>query len=422
MVGPNLVLPGLSELPNLRNVYLPSSLRFIEQGYFHNCDKLDNVFLADGIVYKPNEQLFPERTKVVESPGTKERAIVVEEPEEKAAVFTQVLSSGERETIKIPLSHGRISKSFVRAGIPGLEELRYTRGTTNIVYEYETDEYESSLIKGGKYSEIPDLKRVVMPDGVVIVEDYLFEDCKSLEEVVLPESVKYIDRYAFCGCLKLRSINIPDSVEKIGSNAFRECTSLTRFDAPKNLREIEMNAFNGCDSLETVIFPPESGSISLGAFGRCRKLSRLQLPTERMGSISSHAFANCTSLKKVCFPKSMTDLGYEAFENCVSLESVLMPSHFRDLNQAFQSCSSLKYVAFPSTISEQMVRDLFPNNYYCNFLMARDCPKDMTSEQFLDEEVKKAKERREKEIKKEAEKAKKRREEEGRASGQNIDK
>ena len=80
-----------------------------------------------------------------------------------------------------------------------------------------------------------DIKEVVIPRGVTIIDSKAFSDCRNLTSITISDSVKKIGKFAFLGCTNLKSITIPDSVEKIGSGAFAGCTSLKIITIPKNL-------------------------------------------------------------------------------------------------------------------------------------------------------------------------------------------
>ena len=44
------------------------------------------------------------------------------------------------------------------------------------------------------------LKKVVIPEGVMEIGKGAFADCKNLRKVEIPESVELIMDYAFAGC------------------------------------------------------------------------------------------------------------------------------------------------------------------------------------------------------------------------------
>lgn len=56
------------------------------------------------------------------------------------------------------------------------------------------------------------IKKVIIKDGTLEVSPGAFANCENLKEVVLPASVELIDKAAFEGCESLSKINL----EKVG--------------------------------------------------------------------------------------------------------------------------------------------------------------------------------------------------------------
>ena len=362
----------LSEFPNLRNVYLPSTLKSVEQGYFHNCDNLDNVFLANGTYYKPNPQLFPEKAKIVEGKEKTDRAVVITEPEEKSVLFTQKLSTGEKKTIKLPLKAGcLIPKSFARSGIVGIEEARFTKGTKEICSGFWSNDYDSFYTTGGKFSEIQGLRKVVLPEGLYGIGEDTFSNCISLEEAEVADGLKRIGRRAFDGCVNLQRVNLPETTVSLEDYAFRGCTALKNIQLPENLEKIEQGCFMGCESLESVEFPENLETISKEAFKNCYNLKRAKFPRDKMGSILENAFENCASIQEVCFPHTMNDLRKDAFLNCSSLERVLLPREYRQIDQPFKGDKAIKYVVMPDTMTEDEAVKIFTGINFIHFLVSK---------------------------------------------------
>lgn len=96
---------------------------------------------------------------------------------------------------------------------------------------------------------------VVVPDGVEVIEESAFINCKSLQSVTLPNSVIEIKDYAFYNCKNLPSINLPKSLTSIGSYAFSCCESLTSIKIPSGVRKIQMQTFGYCTALTVVHLP-----------------------------------------------------------------------------------------------------------------------------------------------------------------------
>ena len=163
---------------------------------------------------------------------------------------------------------------------------------------------------------------VIVPDGVLSIEDYAFACHENLERVQLPAGIINIGNYAFHHCSKLTNVTIPDSITNIGSGAFEE-TALTSLQLPNGATNlfIRDDAFYGCDKLTSVVIP------------------------EGVTSIGARAFFG-TSLKNATIPDSVADLGQSIFANCTNLESVTLSGNTPYLNGAFYGCISLKEVNY----------------------------------------------------------------------------
>lgn len=409
----------LADFPNLREVYLPSTLRTIEQGYFYNCANLESVHLANGTYYKPNPQLFPENTKIVEGQEKTDKAIVINEPEEQSVLFTQKLSTGERKTIKIPLKDGCIvPKSFTKSGIVGVEEARFTKGTKEVCEGYWTNDYDSYYISGGVYSDIQGLRKIVLPEGLRDVGPDTFKNCRSLEEIEFSDGIERLGLRIFDGCTSLKTVILPSTLRTIDAFSFEGCSSLQSIDFPDGLERIEQGAFKGCEGLQSISLPENFDTISQEAFKNCYNLKKVKFPTKKMGSILDTAFENCASLGEICFPHSMGELRKDAFLNCSSIERVLLPREYKKIEQPFKGDKEIKYVVMPNTMSEDEAKSIFDGIYYINFLVTKDVPEDISPEAYLTSQVEKAIQARQNEYKRQNEEAKKKREQEEQAKSE----
>ncbi len=69
----------------------------------------------------------------------------------------------------------------------------------------------------GSFDELPNLKRVTIPNTITHIGNGAFVRCRNLENVYIPNSVKSIGNSAFAGCKNLEKLFIPDSVTSIGA-------------------------------------------------------------------------------------------------------------------------------------------------------------------------------------------------------------
>ena len=80
-----------------------------------------------------------------------------------------------------------------------------------------------------------DIKKIIISDGIDIINPHAFEDYSNLEEVVFPKSMGgEISSYAFNNCSKLKKINISEGLMRIGDYAFYG-TSITEVELPITL-------------------------------------------------------------------------------------------------------------------------------------------------------------------------------------------
>ena len=139
---------------------------------------------------------------------------------------------------------------------------------------------------------------------------------------------------------QLKSINLPERLTSIGAAAFSGCVNLTSITIPANVVTMgtgsdqinPVGVFYGCSALEEVIFAPGS---------------KLQSFENSSTSSRTGAFYNCTSLTRIEFPDSLTNIPCYAFYGCSNLEEVILPAALQKIESyAFQNCKALTVVDF----------------------------------------------------------------------------
>lgn len=168
------------------------------------------------------------------------------------------------------------------------------------------------------------IERVIVSEGIEMLGNGVFLNCKELKEVSLPGSLRRIGSTDATGCPKilgseikyegafeysgLENITVPAGVKYIGENSFAGCGQLKRAVLPENLKEIRENTFRWCKSLQEVIFPQDLDVIRLSAFEGCDALRTVDLP-EGVTAIEEGAFAGCKSLESIYIPDSVMEIG-----------------------------------------------------------------------------------------------------------------
>lgn len=197
-------------------LYLPDTVKYIEERAFTDCRKLTTVFFPKGHINIGNNA-FDWLRNLKELHFGKSAAIGNE-----AFRYCYGLESVELE-----------SCSFGKGAFYGCENLKSVKwqhlnkyGCEDAVF-YNTpfEKSQELLILGDvlqKYNG--KAKTFIVPDGIITIGDYAFLSCKALEKVVLPNSVSTIGYCAFSGCENLKEINL-ENVHNIHCSAFSRCLS-----------------------------------------------------------------------------------------------------------------------------------------------------------------------------------------------------
>jgi len=87
-----------------------------------------------------------------------------------------------------------------------------------------------------------------------------------------------------------KSFTVPETVITIGGYAFEDCSALRSVEMLNGLKTIKYEAFWDCSSLETVVIPATTESIETYAFHGCESLATIRSYVQEPTEISSSAF------------------------------------------------------------------------------------------------------------------------------------
>ena len=137
------------------------------------------------------------------------------------------------------------------------------------------DDYSVLLGFFAEWGEFnPDIKSIVIEDGVTTIGDAAFHGLQYMIQVQIPDSVTRIGDYAF-EFSGIQSLDIPETVTEIGRGAFSYCSRLQDINIPDGITEIEAFTFNECGSLTSITIPASVSRIEAYAFHMCFELSEV---------------------------------------------------------------------------------------------------------------------------------------------------
>lgn len=370
----------------LSNIMLPNSVTVIKSKAFYECEKLF-YFTMPSLLQEIGEFAFagtslltvdlPASLKTMEryafgsckhlTAANMENTALTKIPDSAFASCTQL------SEIKLPkklITLGNDAFVYTDIGKYPLvlpETLTYIGGSALQYAQIEEFCPQNEVYIGAAAFAHSTLKRVVLPEGMTIVEANTFFGCASLQEVILPTTITKIDYSAFEECTALKSISIPEGVTTLGSASFQSCTSLEDVNLPSTLTQIGYNAFKNCTSLKEITIPEATTTVQENAFDSCTSLKKavflgkkvsfgpsvfanataletLVLPAEQ-DYIIAYFCNGATALKSITIPNTVTDIYHRAFLNCTSLETVDFSGATAKLQElCFSGCSALTTV------------------------------------------------------------------------------
>ena len=246
---------------------------------------------------------------------------------------------------------------------------------------YDSREDCNAIIETETNSLVVGCAKTKIPQGVKVIEDYAFYDCKGLKSIEIPATVERIGMGAFDSCYGLKNIVIPASVTEIDVCAFRECVNLKCIEIPASVTEIGEDAFDVCDGLTSIKVDPNNGvydsredcnalietasntllrgcptskipegvtTIGRGAFADVKNLTNVEIPAS-VKVIEGFAFTGC-GMEQLELPPSVEEIGESAFQNCAKLKSVIISSSVKVIGKsAFFDCPKLESVEILSS-------------------------------------------------------------------------
>ena len=214
------------------------------------------------------------------------------------------------------------------------------------------------------------LKEVILPEGLISIEEAAFANCTALEKLNVPYTVNTLGRWILentkvtsftipqvvteipASCFygsAITTINIPPSVKTIGNWAFQNA-KLTEVVIPSSVTSIGKWAFgceNGNPALQSVIIEANITEIPECCFYLQTKLTSISLP-EGITSIGDDAFNQC-KITSLTLPASLKTIGARAFSNN-GITQLTIPDKVETIENAAFASNSIDNIDFPATL------------------------------------------------------------------------
>ena len=198
------------------------------------------------------------------------------------------------------------------------------------------------------------VKKIVLPNSLVKIEDEAFSNLYTLEEIDLPDSISSLGKRLFLNCKKLKRVKLPNSICELPDEFFKGCEKLN-IELPKTITKLGDEVFFGCRNLTH--FPDRVISFGKGCFKNCSSLLEANLNRE-ISFIPDALFSGCLNLENITYAgQDKLAIGHSSFKNCKSLKDI--PSFIANYNKyAFAGCDGLKEIT--------IVDPHIPEGCFCN--------------------------------------------------------
>lgn len=374
-----------SNLPNLKEIKIPSSVTKIEDYVFYNCTSLESIEIPNSTTSIGFEAFFNCKNLKEITIGSKVKSI------------GKNAFGGCTSLKTIKLSPNNLSFKIHKG-------ILYNKNMKKLLLVPKNT-----------------VNSVTIPNSVQIIDSFAFADCKTLKNIVIPLNVKEISEGAFYNCVNLNSIEfakkskcktIVDFSKYYGDEyderygTFENCRSLVSLTFPDSIETLDYNTLNNCSSLiqisfgskfisaqdmgykglsklttikvssknktysssngilfnkaktellwyppnkpgKTYIIPAKIKIIRYSGFRYNKNLLNLNLSS--VEKIYPHTFLECAKLKTVKWSKKLKYIGWEAFLSCEKLESFVSYGNYLKIEQfAFCDCSSLSKITLKS--------------------------------------------------------------------------
>ena len=180
------------------------------------------------------------------------------------------------------------------------------------------------------------ITKVIIPEGVEIINSYAFANLTALEEIVLPSTLQSIEYGAFYGCTSLEKVSFSseNNLQIINQNAFENCDLQGTLDLSAAC-VISNYAFAGNQDLEAVVTSDSLLSIGQYAFAGCKKLADVTIESAKV-KYGAYAFTGCEALKSFYVNAAVLPEGM--FYECDNMTAVTIGPDVNDIGEfAFRS-------------------------------------------------------------------------------------
>lgn len=374
----------------IKTITIPSTLENVvpsSSSLINGCNNVTDIFVAEGHPYLISENgvLYDkDKTTLYIYPAAKGAGY--ELPDTIVNIEGGALQRYPGTSLTLPegLLHinnnAFASSSLTSIVIPAsVQTIKASAFASSKITSLVFDNIESSRLEFiGNYAfQSTGITELNLPDGVIVIGTYAFNECRNLTSVVLPAALTELGNYTFQNCSSLSEIVMQENLANIGNNVFVG-TALKNVTMPDSVVTMGSLVFQNIKTLESVTFTENSKLTTIGTrfFENCTALKTVvlgplveELPTASFVNYDMSIFYGCTGLEKVVLPANLKTIpGYlfiishdkplahnnftETIVGNTSIKEVVMPSALEEIGpNAFHGCTNIESIDIPATVT-----------------------------------------------------------------------
>lgn len=266
---------------------------------------------------------------------------------------------------------------------PSVETITVAEGNPNLVVVdnvlYSSDMTILRYYPGGDPREV-----FQIPEGVISIGAFAFDNAKNLKEVIMPDSVVRLQMSSFEECHKLENVRISENCRVIDQYVFSE-TALKTIHIPASLELLYSGSFGNECMLETITVDPENpyyyaeDGVLYGHYVEgiqtddCHiagdwlvkypagsNATVFTVPDGIIG-LDQHAFDSAVNLQEIILPDSLHTIYSGVFWNCSGLAKLELPGSLKKIyDSPIKQCTGITNLVIPASV-ELIGYNLVPN-------------------------------------------------------------
>ena len=213
-----------------------------------------------------------------------------------------------------------------------------------------------------KISHLSGIKNVIIPNGIIEINEEAFWGCSTLSGVVIPDSVKHIGNGAFFNCTALSEINIYNDFIDIANQAFMNTAF---YNNPVNWQNGMLYCGNILikvnETAKYVFLKDSTTSIAKDAFAGCYLLKHINVYGDNFG-----VYSQLTNLETLVIDEMPTE---HYLHNYFGLNSSAVPLTLKNI-----VINDINYRISSSMFSGISNVKIFVNEYKENLMWDSDTP------------------------------------------------